>query len=351
MTAVVPALVEAVRRDPIEIAARTEDDAAAAAPADVERVDRGARRTDERQARREAKLEARRKRAAAREAAAAARAEKAAADRVVLQQPEPEQPEPEQPETEQQPETSRPEKPKPKPEPEPEPELAAEPEPETEPVLTVEPDPAPEPLTEVLARHGAFDRPRAVPSPPVDATGDEPDHVPSRRRRSAPRRGAAKGKDDGVEDDGIVEAPREPKKSLGQRLRSARPTSTTADAPPTAAPVGGSGGGSGKDTTTQGRTRRLVVVLAGLIGAAGLVGSVVLAFGALLVALGSTDGSTFDTVSSACDALVGPLADAFSFSGTNAAMKESLVAWGAGAIIYLVVGMVAQSLLRSTVDD
>jgi hypothetical protein len=97
--------------------------------------------------------------------------------------------------------------------------------------------------------------------------------------------------------------------------------------------------------------RGIVSLLAGLLGAVGLVCSVVLAVGALLVALGADDGTFYDAVSRTCDVLVGPLGDAFTFSGANAAMKESLVAWGAGSIGYLVVGVMAQSLLRSTVDD
>lgn len=284
-------MVEGARRDPLEVAARAEDVEGAESSGDPD--DRADRRSRERQARREAKLEARRARASAREAAAASRVEKVSATPVVVEV---------EPETD--------------PGPDPEPEAAPQPEPE--------PKPDPEPLAEVLARHGAFDRPRAVVAQPAEPS--EPADVL---------------------DDGIVEAPREPRKSLGDRLRSAvGPRSGRAE-PGASTPPKGSAKGAG----SGGRTRRVVVVLAGLVGAAGLVGSVVLALGALLVALDATDSSLFDTVSSTCDALVGPLADAFSFSGTNAAMKESLVAWGAGAILYLVVGMVAQSLLRSTVDD
>ena len=316
--------VEATRRDPIQIATRAADELDAAAEVEpVEPVGATDRRSDDRQARREAKLEARRKRASAREAAAAARAAKDAATAPVVEPERAPEPEPE---------------PAPAPEPEPEPEPAPEPEPEPAPA------PEPEPLTEVLARHGAFDRPRAVPSPPAGDATDETEPTRSRKRLSGSRR----GKDDPV-DDGIVEAPREPKKSLRDRLRST--TSPRSDVEATGPSSPAPAARSDQAGKAGGRSRRLVSVLAGVIGAAGLVGSVVLAFGALLVALGSTTSSMFDTVSSVCDALVGPLADAFSFSGTNAAMKESLVAWGAGAIVYLVVGMVAQSLLRSTVDD
>ena len=108
--------------------------------------------------------------------------------------------------------------------------------------------------------------------------------------------------------------------------------------------------GDGSATPRDGR-KRLVSALAVLIGAAGLVCSILLATGALLVALDVTDGSFYESVSGLCDVLVGPLRDVFSFSGTDAATKQSLAAWGVGAIVYLVVGTVGQSLLRSTIDE
>lgn len=134
--------------------------------------------------------------------------------------------------------------------------------------------------------------------------------------------------------DRIVEPPREPKVPIADKVRAARPKR------PAETATGGSA-----------RNRRVISVLAGVIGAVGLICSVVLAFGALLVALDADGGSVYDLVSGVCDVLVGPLRDMFSFSGSNAAMKESLVAWGAGSIIYLVVGVVAQSMLRSALDD
>lgn len=131
--------------------------------------------------------------------------------------------------------------------------------------------------------------------------------------------------------DHIVEAPREPKAPITQRLRGA--------------------GKGGSERTAGARRKRVLSILAAVLGAVGLICSVVLAVGALLVALGTDDGTFYDTAARICDALVGPLRDAFSFSGTNADMKESLVAWGAGSIAYLVVGLVAQSLLRAVADD
>jgi hypothetical protein len=83
-----------------------------------------------------------------------------------------------------------------------------------------------------------------------------------------------------------------------------------------------------------------------VVGVVALLCSVVLAVGALLVALGADDGSFYDAVSGTCDVLVGPLRDAVSFDGRKAALKEALVAWGAGSIGYLAVSLVAQSLAR-----
>jgi hypothetical protein len=59
----------------------------------------------------------------------------------------------------------------------------------------------------------------------------------------------------------------------------------------------------------------------------------------------------FHKVSSVCDALVGPLRDVFSFSGVNGDSKDALVAWGLGALAYLIVGLFAQTFLRSHAED
>lgn len=80
--------------------------------------------------------------------------------------------------------------------------------------------------------------------------------------------------------------------------------------------------------------------------------SVILAIGAFMVALNpQDDGGLFNLVSNICDALVGPLRGLFSFSGVNGESKDALVAWGLGALGYLVLGLVAQSLLRSRSED
>lgn len=98
------------------------------------------------------------------------------------------------------------------------------------------------------------------------------------------------------------------------------------------------------------RTSPLTVVAA-VVGAGGLILSVVLAVGAMLAALGTDSGTLYSVVSSICDALTAPLAGLVDFSGSNAEQKEALVAWGLGSIVYLAIGLGAQSLLRSRTED
>lgn len=149
-----------------------------------------------------------------------------------------------------------------------------------------------------------------------------------------------------VKDDHIVEPPREPKLDRADRRRRAKAERAQAKQEGRIA----AGERDGRSSARGGK--RVGLFLAGLLGAVGLICSVILALGALLVALGATDGnSLYDFTSSICDVLVGPLRDVFSFSGTNAEMKESLVAWGAGSIGYLLVGILVQSFLRARFED
>ena len=160
--------------------------------------------------------------------------------------------------------------------------------------------------------------------------------------RSAAAREAKRRQKQSRDDDHIVEAPRTPKVGFRERRRAERDERAAVESsarPPSSATAGASGG-------------RTLGVVAGVIGAIGLICSVVLAVGALLVALGAGSGDTaYDAVSAVCDGLVGPLRDAFSFSGDNADEKQALVAWGAGSIVYLLIGVFAQSFLRSRADD
>lgn len=89
--------------------------------------------------------------------------------------------------------------------------------------------------------------------------------------------------------------------------------------------------------------------LGSLIGALGMVLAVVLAVGALLVALGAnqTEGIV-GVIATICDALAGWLRGLFDLSGPNSRTTESLVAWGLGSVIYLGVGLVAQGLSRKS---
>ena len=91
---------------------------------------------------------------------------------------------------------------------------------------------------------------------------------------------------------------------------------------------------------------------AGIVGAVGLVFSVVLAAVALLIALGADQGSGIvGSIADLCNFLVGPLSDLFSFGGPNAETKQALVSWGLGSMIYLLVSRFIQSTLLRRVQD
>jgi len=87
--------------------------------------------------------------------------------------------------------------------------------------------------------------------------------------------------------------------------------------------------------------------VAGVVGILGLVLSVVLAVGALLVAV----GAEFGALSSVCDVLVGPLKNAFEFNGQGAQRKENFLAWGAGSVVYLLLSFVGQAVQRANAAD
>ncbi|MFZ0140862.1 MAG: hypothetical protein WAL70_07225 [Aeromicrobium sp.] len=98
--------------------------------------------------------------------------------------------------------------------------------------------------------------------------------------------------------------------------------------------------------------RAPAILVAGVIGALGLIFSVVLAVGALTVAIGAGEGnSIYDPLSTVCDALVGPLKNAFSFTGPNAASREEFLGWGAGSLIYLAVSFAGQAAHRAATRD
>ncbi len=102
----------------------------------------------------------------------------------------------------------------------------------------------------------------------------------------------------------------------------------------------------------HGSIRTAGAVMAVAIGLLGLVASVVLAAGALTVALGAGEGNAiYDPLSTVCNALVGPLKDAFNFSGPNAASREEFLGWGAGSLIYLAVSFAGQAAHRAAARD
>ena len=98
--------------------------------------------------------------------------------------------------------------------------------------------------------------------------------------------------------------------------------------------------------------RSAAVMVAALVGALGLIFSVVLAVGALTVAIGAGEGNAiYDPLSTACDALAGPLKNAFSFTGPNAASREEFLGWGAGSLISLAVSFAGQAAHRAATRD
>ncbi|MBC7633725.1 hypothetical protein [Aeromicrobium sp.] len=175
-------------------------------------------------------------------------------------------------------------------------------------------------------------------------------------RKAGRRASAAK-----VADDHIVEAPREPKVSPVERLRRKAAAGSEARAQAKinepgrakakSAPKSVAAGPSGSATDSSARRRNAILVLAGAVGAVGLICSVLLAAGALVVARGiGDDNASVAILFDVCDALIGPLRDVFAFSGTNGDLKNTLVAYGLGSLGYLVVGLAAQSFLRSRAD-
>lgn len=98
--------------------------------------------------------------------------------------------------------------------------------------------------------------------------------------------------------------------------------------------------------------RAAAIIAAALVGALGLIFSVVLAVGALTVAIGAGEGNAiYDPLATVCDALVGPLKNAFSFTGPNAASREEFLGWGAGSLIYLAVSFAGQAAHRAATRD
>ena len=90
---------------------------------------------------------------------------------------------------------------------------------------------------------------------------------------------------------------------------------------------------------------------AGVIGLVALGISVLLAVGALLVALGFDSGGLYEGLRTVANLLVGPLEGAFDFTGANAERKEHFLAWGAGSIGYLLISFVGQAVQRANDEE
>jgi len=118
-----------------------------------------------------------------------------------------------------------------------------------------------------------------------------------------------------------------------------QPASSTPAAPPT----------DTDEAESEGRSP--LGPIAGALGLACLAISVLLAVGALLVALGVDSGVFYQALEAVANVLVGPLNHAFDFSGANAERKEHFIAWGAGSIGYLVLSFVGQAVQRANTDE
>jgi hypothetical protein len=101
------------------------------------------------------------------------------------------------------------------------------------------------------------------------------------------------------------------------------------------------------DGDVEPKSRSSLAPIAGVVGLIALGISVLLAVGALLVALGFDSGGLYEGLRTVANAFVGPLKHAFDFSGANAERKEHFLAWGAGSIGYLLISFVGQAVQRA----
>lgn len=101
----------------------------------------------------------------------------------------------------------------------------------------------------------------------------------------------------------------------------------------------------GEDAST-GSARRAIAVTLLVLGALGLLCSMILAVGALLAAVEADTSGVAGTVSGICDVLVGPLDGLFDFTGRNADSKADLIARGIASMGYLGLGLGLPMLAR-----
>ncbi len=110
----------------------------------------------------------------------------------------------------------------------------------------------------------------------------------------------------------------------------------------TSRPLAGSSLKAGSDAV---RSR-----LAAVVWLVAVVCALVLAIGALLVALDANEkNSIVQLVLQGADALDGPFSrdnGIFSFTGQDADVKNALVNWGIAAVVYLVIGRILDRVIR-----
>lgn len=198
-----------------------------------------------------------------------------------------------------------------------------------EPILE-EPVPDEPVIDESVAEEPAADEPVADESPDEEPVADESvDEEPEMARPSL----ADRVDEPAPVDEPVIEQP-EPARVEVKRA----PT----PAVPTTLPM---------DGEEQSKSSSQLAPIAGIVGLVALGISVLLAVGALLVALGFDSGGLYNVLQTVSNILVGPLNNAFDFNGANAERKEHFLAWGAGSIGYLVLSFVGQAVQRANADD
>ena len=105
------------------------------------------------------------------------------------------------------------------------------------------------------------------------------------------------------------------------------------------------------DSDQESKSGTSLAPVAGVVGLIALGISVLLAVGALLVALGFDSGGLYEGLRAVANLLVGPLEGAFDFGGANAERKEHFLAWGAGSVGYLLISFIGQAVQRANDDE
>ena len=132
-------------------------------------------------------------------------------------------------------------------------------------------------------------------------------------------------------------------------------TSTTSTAPATIPKQGGAERKTSRSerlrtagSTVKKGTDALRNRIASIVWIVAVLCAVVLALGALLISLDANpDNALVEFVTDAAKRLDGPFANVFEFDGENARTKARLVNWGLAALAYLIVGRVADRIIRA----